>query len=131
MATTSTRVIIEGTRILADRASVPTVAFSTGPTTMALQLMPYVEVMKRIRKNPEFVHGLVSRTVDIIRAWALLLKDAGATVFCICEHDVQMLSPKNYKEFTVEYLPRILDIFDYNVMHICGNVMRQIELHGG
>ena len=127
MATESTRIIIEGTKMLAERANVPVAAFSTGPTTMALQLMPYVEVMKRIRKNPEFVHKLVAKTVDVIRAYAQLLKDAGATIFCICEHDVQMLSPKHYKEFTVEYLPRILDIFDYNIMHICGKVMPQLE----
>jgi uroporphyrinogen decarboxylase len=127
MANTTTRVIIEGTGILAKRATAPTVAFTTGPTTMALQLMPYVEVMKRIRKNPEFVHKLVSKTVDIIRAWALLLKGAGATILCICEHDVQMLSPRHFREFTVEYLPRILDIFDYNILHICGKVMPHLE----
>ncbi|MFQ5420211.1 MAG: uroporphyrinogen decarboxylase family protein, partial [Anaerolineae bacterium] len=58
MATQSTRVMIEGTRILAQRSPVPAAAFMTGPMTFSLQLMPYTDVIKRIIKNPAFVHEL-------------------------------------------------------------------------
>lgn len=127
MATESTRVMIEGTRILAERAPAPTAAFMTGPMTFSLQLMPYVGVIKRIIKNPDFVHQLVSRATDIIAAYAQALKDAGATIFVIAEHDVQMMSPKHIKEFSLDYLPGILNIFDYNILHICGAVTRHLE----
>jgi uroporphyrinogen decarboxylase len=129
MATESTRVMIEGTRILAERAPVPTAAFMTGPMTFSLQLMPYVEVIKRIIKNPDFVHQLVSQATDVIVAYAQALKEAGATIFVICEHDVQMMSPKHIKEFSLDYLPRILTIFDYNILHICGDVTRHLEVN--
>ena len=129
MATESTRVIIEGTRILAEKAEVPVTAFMTGPMTFSLQLMPYTDVIKRIIKNPEFVHELVRKSVEVIIAYSQALKDAGATVLCICEHDVQMMSPKHVKEFSLDYLPEILAIYDYNVMHICGDVMPHLKFN--
>lgn len=130
MATRSTRVMIEGTRILAERAPVPTAAFMTGPMTFSLQLMPYVEVIKRIIKNPDFVHELVDKATEVIAAYAHALQEAGATVFVICEHDVQMMSPKHIKAFSLDYLPRILDIYEYNILHICGDVSRHLEANG-
>lgn len=127
MATQSTRTIIEGTRILAEKANCPVAAFMTGPMTFSLQLMPYTDVIKRIVKNPEFVHRLVSKSVEIIKAYGQALKEAGATVYAICEHDVQMMSPKHVKEFSLDYLPEILAIYDYNVMHICGAVTPHLK----
>jgi uroporphyrinogen decarboxylase len=118
MATQSTRVIIEGTRILAERADVPVAAFMTGPMTFSLQLMPYTDVIKKIVRDPEFVHRLVSKSVEVIIAYGQALKDAGATVFVICEHDVQMMSPKHVKAFSLDYLPQILSIYNYNVMQL-------------
>lgn len=127
MATRSTQVMIEGTRILAERADVPTAAFMTGPMTFSLQLMPYVEVIKRILKNPDFVHALVGKATEVIKAYGQALKEAGATVFVICEHDVQMMSPKHIKEFSLEYLPEILSIYEYNILHICGKVTSHLD----
>jgi len=129
MATESTRVIIEGTRILAEKADVPVAAFMTGPMTFSLQLMPYTDVIKRIVKKPDFVHQLVSRSVDVIKAYGQALKEAGATVFVICEHDVQMMSPKHVKEFSLDYLPEILAIYKYNVMHMCGDIMAHLKFN--
>ena len=126
-ATESTRVMIEGTRMLAERAPVPTAGFMTGPMTFALQLMPYTDVIKMIIKDPEFVHELVDRATDVIEAYARALKEAGATIFVICEHDVQMMSPKHVKAFSLDYMPRILGIYDYNIMHICGAVAPHLE----
>ena len=112
MATQSTRVIIEGTKILAQRATVPVAAFMTGPMTFSLQLMPYTDVIKRIVKNPDFVHELVGRSVVVIKAYGQALREAGATIFAICEHDAQMMSPKHVKAFSLDYLPEILAIYD-------------------
>ncbi len=127
MATRSTRVMIEGTRILAEKADVPTAAFMTGPMTFSLQLMPYNEVIKRIVKNPEFVHQLVSEATEVIKAYAQALKEAGATIFVICEHDVQMMSPKHVKAFSLDYLPKLLSIYDYNMLHMCGSIMPHLR----
>lgn len=126
-ATLGTRVMIEGTRILAERADVPVVAFMTGPMTFSLQLMAYTQAIKRIGKDPEFMHRLVSKSVEVITAYGRALRDAGATIFAICEHDVQMMSPKHVKAFSLDYLPEVLSVFDYNVLHVCGNVTPHLE----
>jgi uroporphyrinogen decarboxylase len=122
MATQSSRVMIEGTRRLAENAEVPVAAFMTGPLTFSLQLMPYNDVIKRIVKDPDLVHRLVGKAVKVIKAYGQALKEAGATVFVICEHDVQMMSPKHVKAFSLDYLPDLLTIYPYNILHICGKV---------
>jgi uroporphyrinogen-III decarboxylase len=127
MATQSTRVMIEGTQILADRSDVPVAAFITGPMTLSLQLMPYVTLIKKVAKDSPFVHGLLRRTVEIIVAYARALREVGATVLVVCEHDVQMMSPKHVERYSVSYLPEIFSIYDYNVMHICGPVAPHLE----
>jgi uroporphyrinogen-III decarboxylase len=33
------------------------------------------------------------------------------------------------KEFSLDYMPRILSIYDYNVMHICGAVTPHLEMN--
>ena len=129
MATQSTRTMIEGTRILAERAEVPVAAFMTGPTTFSLQLMPYTDVIKRIIKNPDFVHQLVSKSVEVIIAYGQALKEAGATIQVICEHDTQMMSPKHVKAFSIDYLPEIFAGYDYNILHICGNIMPHLKFN--
>lgn len=127
MATRSTRVMIEGTRILAERGDVPVAAFMTGPMTFALQLMPYTTLIKKVAKGSPFVHELLRRGVEIIRAYGSALKEAGASIFVICEHDVQMMSPKHVTEYSIDYLPQVFSIYNYNVMHICGAVTPHLE----
>ncbi|MFW9874418.1 MAG: uroporphyrinogen decarboxylase family protein [Candidatus Thorarchaeota archaeon] len=118
----TTRVMIDGTRYLAENASVPVAAYITGPVTFSLQLMPYKIVFKHIIKNPNFIHQLINKAVKVIKAYIQALKDAGAQILVICEHDVQMISPKYIKEFCLDNLPKILEIYDYNILHMCGKV---------
>lgn len=127
MATRSTRVMIEGTRILAERANVPVAAFMTGPLTFSLQLMPYATLIKKIAKGSTFVHELLTRSVGIIEAYGRALKEAGATIFVVCEHDVQMMSPRHVKQYSIDYLPSIFSIYDLNVLHMCGPVTPHLE----
>ena len=122
METKSSRVMIEGTNILAKEANVPVAAFMTGPITFSLQLMPYELLIKNMIKNPEFTHEIVKYSVSVIKDYIKALKDAGATVFVICEHDFQMLKPVHIKEYSLNYLPDIFNIFDYNILHMCGKV---------
>ncbi len=122
MATQSTRTLIEGTRILADRADVPVVAFMTGPLTFALQLMPYDKLIKLMMKDPDYVHQLVQKSTEVGVAYSKALREAGATILMICEHDTQMMGPKHVGEFSIDYYPPLLEIYDYNMIHMCGKV---------
>ncbi|MDP7100020.1 MAG: uroporphyrinogen decarboxylase family protein [Rhodospirillales bacterium] len=127
MATQSSRTMIEGTRILAERSSVPVAGFMSGPVTFALQLMPYTTVIKKFIRQPDFVHELIGKSVEVIKAYGRALQDAGATVFVICEHDVQMLSPKHVREFCIDYLPEVCTVYDYNILHMCGKITPHLE----
>ena len=121
-ATRSTRVMIEGTRILAERSPVPVVAFMTGPLTFALQLMPYDKFVREMVKDAEFAHKLVAKATEVGIAYTRELKKAGATILMICEHDTQMMGPKHTAEYSIRYYPRMLEIMDYNMVHMCGKV---------
>ena len=127
MATLSTRTLIEGTKILADKADVPVVAFITGPLTMALQLMPYETFIREMIKDQDFSHQLVQRATAVSCAYAKMLKEAGATILMICEHDTQMMSPKHTLQYSIEYYPELLEDYDYNMVHMCGAVTPHME----
>jgi len=122
MKTKSSRVMIEGTSILANEAEVPIAAFMTGPITFSFQLMPYELLIKKMLKDPEFTHALVKKSVMIIKKYIISLKEVGATLLVICEHDFQMLKPKLIKEFSLDYLPDLFGIYQYNILHMCGKV---------
>ncbi|MFX0048729.1 MAG: uroporphyrinogen decarboxylase family protein [Candidatus Hermodarchaeota archaeon] len=122
METRSSRVMIEGTEILSKEANVPVAAYMTGPITFSLQLMPYVFLMKEMILNPEFFYELVEYSVIIIKDYIKMLKDAGATVFVVCEHDFQILKPTQIKEYSLLYLPDLFEIFNYNILHMCGKI---------
>ena len=127
MATLSTRTLIQGTRILAEKSDVPVVAFITGPLTMALQLMPYETFIREMIKDQEFSHQLVQKATAVSRAYAKKLKEAGATILMICEHDTQMMSPKHTLQYSIEYYPELLEDYDYNMVHMCGAVTPHME----
>ena len=56
-----------------------------------------------------------------------MLKEAGATVLVLCEHDYQMLKPQQAREFSLDYIAELLDIFDFNILHICGKVSTHLQ----
>ncbi|MFX1457104.1 MAG: uroporphyrinogen decarboxylase family protein [Promethearchaeota archaeon] len=122
LANKTTKVMIDGTKYLAEHASVPVAAYMTGPLTFSLQLIPYILLFKNIEKNPNFIHKLINIAVQVIKSYIQQLKDAGAQILIICEHDIQLISPKYIKEFCLDYLSEILKIYDYNILHMCGNV---------
>jgi uroporphyrinogen decarboxylase len=128
METLSTRVMIEGTQILADNCDVPVVAFMTGPLTFSLQLMAYKELFLCMKRNPDFVHRLISNSVSLIKAYIKALRNAGAEILVICEHDIQMISPNFAKEFSLEYLPDLFKIYNYNILHMCGKIIPHLKL---
>ena len=128
METKSLRVMIEGTNILANEADVPVAAFMTGPITFSLQLMSYKVLIKMMIKNPEFTHKFIKKSVIIIREYIKALKEAGATVFVVCEHDFQLLKTEQIKEYSLDYLPGLFDIYDYNILHMCGKVASHLNV---
>ncbi|MCZ7571377.1 MAG: uroporphyrinogen decarboxylase family protein [Ardenticatenaceae bacterium] len=126
-ATRSTAVLLEGTRLLAERADAPVAAFMTGPLTFSLQLMPYTRFITATIKKRDFVKQLIRTSVAIIRAYGQALRDAGASIFVLCEHDVQMFSPTDFKELSLDFLPELFDLYPYTLLHLCGKVTPHLK----
>jgi uroporphyrinogen decarboxylase len=126
----STRVMIEGTNLLSKNANVPIAAYMTGPITFSFQLMPYELLIPKLIKDPKFAHHLVKKSIDIIKEYIKLLKEAGASILVLCEHDYQMLKPQQVKEFSLNYMEALLGIYDFNVLHMCGKVSTHLQYLG-
>lgn len=127
MATPSTRVLFEGTKLLCEATDTPVAVFMTGPLTFSLQLMNYTDFIKASVKDREFTKDLVAKAADIIRAYGEEMRKSGASIFVICEHDVQMFSPTDFKELSLDFLPQLLDVYPYNMLHLCGKVTPHLE----
>lgn len=127
LETAGSRTMIEGTEILSEKADVPVAAYMTGPLTFSLQLMSYEKLIGKMMKRPNFTHSIIKKSVEIIKEYITLLKEAGATINVICEHDVQLAPPKIFKRFSLDYLGELLDIYQYNILHLCGKVNMQLR----
>ncbi len=119
--------ILDGTKDLKETAGVPVAAFVTGPITMGFHLFGYEDAVKVIPKNKDFLPRLTQKAASIIFSYAQLIKDAGADLLVICEHDAQMVSPMYIKKFSLPNLREIFQVFEHNILHMCGNVMKHLE----
>jgi uroporphyrinogen decarboxylase len=126
-ATHTSQVMIEGTRLLAMSTDVPVAAFMTGPLTFSLQLIKYMDFIKASVQNRDFAKRLIHKSVEIICAYGEELHRAGASIFVLCEHDVQMFSPADFKELSLDFMPDLLNIFPYTMLHLCGKVTPHLE----
>lgn len=122
------KVMVEGTRILASSTDVPVAAYVTGPFTFSMQLFPYDNFIKSIR-NKKFMHALIKKSAEVVNAYAQSLREAGASLLVICEHDLQMFSPATMTEFFIPYLEQTLS-YQYNILHMCGKVESHLEVNG-
>lgn len=125
----ATGTILEATRLLkAEIGGEAMVAgYMTGPLTFALQLVPYSEFFLSIRKDPSFAAAVVERATAVARGFAAALKEAGADLLVVCEHDLQMFAPKTMREFSLPHLPEVTSVFDWNVLHACGKVEQHVS----
>lgn len=120
----ATATILKATRMLADEVGdeVAISGYMTGPLTFALQLMPYNDFILASRKNLEFAQAVVQKATQVAQGFAKALAEAGAQIHVVCEHDLQMFSPKDLQSFILPNLPAITQETPYNVLHVCGQV---------
>jgi MtaA/CmuA family methyltransferase len=122
-----TNAMLEGTRLLAERAGVPVVAFVDGPLTFAYQFAHGGWLSRALLKDQETACRIVELATLCVHTFARMMREAGASVFFIGEHLTQMVSPRVFRELSLPYIARLLDIFPYNVLHLCDNVQKQLD----
>ncbi len=125
----ATRTILEATSKLKKQIGGEAViaGYMTGPLTFALQLMPYNDFVMSTKKDPVFVEAVVRKSTEIGRAFFTALRDAGAEVSVICEHDLQLFSPKMWRRYCIANLREQTAVCDWNVLHTCGSVEAQLR----
>lgn len=125
-----TGIYIEGCRqaielIEKDRPDLPVLAGCIGPFSMVGRLMDLTKIMMSVKKDPETIHILLEKATKFIIEYAKAYKEAGANGIAMAEPLAGLMPPKNLKEFSSEYVKRIVDALqDENfavIYHNCGS----------
>lgn len=106
-------------------------AYVTGPYTLAGLIMGSDDAALATLLNSDNLHRLVRFATDTIRQYAGYFMDVGAELICVLEPSAMMLGPKQFAEFSRDYVKEIAaDCHSRgvsSVYHVCGNSMHVID----
>lgn len=101
-----------------------------GPFSLAARLYNMMEIMVDLFIEPETVHIVLEKATDFLINFANAYKKAGANGIIIAEPAAGLLSPAQCKEFSSQYVKKIVDAVqdDYFmiILHNCGNTKELI-----
>ena len=122
------KTVSEAKKLITDR---PVLAGAIGPFSLAGRLLDMTEVMVLSLTDPEIVHAVLEKVTQFIIAYAKEFKRAGADGVIFAEPAAGLLSPDLNREFSVEYMKRIVEEIkseDFAVIyHNCGNTIPLIK----
>ena len=123
------RTVAEASYQLAlSNSDVPVIGSVTGPVSAAASIVDPMNFLREMRKDRANTHRVISYVSDFLIAFARTLVDSGVTAICISDPTAtgEILGPKIFEEYAVEYLNRITDgIHEAGVpviLHICGEL---------
>lgn len=100
----------------------PNVGYVIGPFTLTGLLSGATNVMESVLINPNFLRETLSFSNKVIDYYASSLIEAGADMICILEPTVTVLSPKQFREFSGEYVKELKKKWSLpTILHICGD----------
>jgi [methyl-Co(III) methanol-specific corrinoid protein]:coenzyme M methyltransferase len=121
--------ITQSAKLLAARhPDLPVIGNLTGPISTAASLVDPIAFLKDLRKNRESAHAILNYVSDLLIAFAKEQIKAGATAISIADPTAtgEILGPKIFEEYAVQYLNKIIDaIHDTKapvIVHICGKL---------
>jgi uroporphyrinogen decarboxylase len=99
-----------------------TVAYVSGPYTLAGLMSGASRVIKSVLKDPEYLKELLDFSTRVIAAYGQKLIEAGADMICILEPTATGLSPDQFKRFSGNYIKSLKKEWNHPViLHICGD----------
>jgi [methyl-Co(III) methanol-specific corrinoid protein]:coenzyme M methyltransferase len=126
--------LLKAVRILkkevGDEAAI--VAGIIGPFTIAGSILDTVPLLKATFKAPHKIRPFLDLGEKAGTALAKALIDAGADIIC-CEDmtaSPELIAPKTYGEYELEYKKQFDAISIPKILHICGNVDAIVEWMG-
>lgn len=96
-----------------------------GPLTVASGIMGAAQMLRDIRKRPDFVKRFVDYITGFMTELARRELVAGGQFFWIAEPLASLLSPSNFWEFSGKYLKRIFEVAEVpGFLHVCGQTLQ-------
>ena len=96
------------------KGSVPLIGFSGSPWTLATYMVEgsstkeYAHVKKMMFDRPDLMHKLLDTTADSVISYLNAQVDAGAQALMIFDTWGGILTPRDYKEFSLRYMDKIV-----------------------
>lgn len=122
-------VFIDSTALFKKRFALLQMAISTGPFTLAAELLGVDIIARKIFKNPPLVHALMQFSLKVLLRHGHALAEAGAVVMGVGEPTCSLLSAKAYAEFILPYHQQYVKEMPVPVvLHVCGTANHLVEL---
>ena len=116
------RVFTETMRMMAQYLNILRGGYVIGPFTLAGLMMGATETAIATIENPKLLHEALNFATHVISRYAAALTSAGADVIAILEPTAVMLSPRQFWQFSGQYVQQIISKIEAApVLHICGN----------
>ncbi len=121
--------IAKAKKLITDR---PVLAGVIGPFSLAGRLMDVSEALANCYEEPDFVLAALEKATEFLIEYVKAYKAAGADGIVMAEPLTGLLSPKLAKEFSCDFVKRIVDEVRSDdflfVYHNCGNnVVKQFS----
>lgn len=97
------------------KGEVPLIGFSGSPWTLATYMVEggsskaFTKIKKMAFAEPALLHALLEKLADSVTSYLNAQIDAGAQSVMIFDTWGGVLSPRDYKEFSLQYMGRIVD----------------------
>lgn len=108
--------------------NIPAIGSLTGPISTAASIVDPMTFIKQLRKEQTASHKVLNYVTEHLLEYARLMVDNGATAISIADPTAtgEILGPKMFDSFAVEYLNKLVDgIHEMGVpaiIHICGKM---------
>jgi uroporphyrinogen decarboxylase len=121
-------VFIETMRMMSRYLNVLRGGYVIGPFTLAGLMIGATETAIATIENPSLLHETLTFATHIISRYAEALTNAGADVIAILEPTAVMLSPRQFWQFSGQYVQQIIGHVEAApVLHICGNTEHLLD----
>lgn len=122
------RVYIETMRLMARHLDLLRGGYVIGPYTLTGLMMGATEAALATMDDPDLLHEALTVATYVITRYARALVEAGADAIAILEPSGVMLSPRQFHEFSGQYVRQIIEQVDaLPILHVCGNTSHLVD----